>query len=205
MSQNSEQAFPFLRRVVSGAQGGAEEPFVATDDALDLPALSVDAFEETPFHLPPVLGLGPAAARVAAIQGNDRAANPQLLAAQPVVAFAVIARVAQQAGQPEVADGLPHGRGELRMVVARATHDIRPGNQMALGVTDQCELGPATTPKATLSAAFDEVGACLVTLQAGGVNGPLGLGGDQAEVTGALKNGRQQAVESPFFNRRSSA
>jgi len=79
---------------------------MSADHALDLPALSIDALEEPPFHLPPIL-----------------------------------------------------------------------------------RLGPAATAKTPVSKAFYKVGADVVAFQAGGVNGPLGLGGDQAELAGTLENG----------------
>jgi hypothetical protein len=91
------------------------------------------------------------------------------------------------------------------VVVARSANHIRAGDQVRLGVADQRELGPAATPEAAVTATFDEVGADVAALQARGVNGPLGLGGEQAEVAGAVENGGQQANESPFFKSRSSA
>lgn len=205
MSQNSEQALTFLSLVVSGSQGGAEQPLMSADHALDLPALPIDAFEEPPFHLPPILGFGPAASRVTSVQGDDRTANPQPLAAQAVVALAVIAGVAQQTGQVDVANGLPHRGPKLRMVVARSANHEGSGNQMALRVTDQGELGPAATAKTPVSTAFYKVGAHVVAFQAGGVNRSLGLGSDQVKLASAVENGAQEAGKSPFFRRRSSA
>lgn len=205
VSQNAEQTFSLLRSVVSGPQGRTEPSLVTADDALGLPTLPIDALQKAAFHLPPIFGFGPPTARVAPVQGNDRAANPQFLAAEPVVAFAVITRVAQQPGEVKVTNGLAHGRGKLRVVIARSADHVRAGDQVRLGVADQRELGPAATPKTAETATIDEVGADVMAFQAGGVDGPFGLGGQQPQFAGTSENGLQQSGKSPFFSRRSSA
>jgi len=205
MGQDSQQALAFLGGVVTGAQRRAQPSFVPRDHTLDLPAIPIDPLVESPFHLAAIPCLRPAAPGVARVQRNHRAADAQRLSAEPMIALTVVAGVGQHASQVHVADRLAHGRRELAMVVAGAANHVGGRDQMALRVTDQRQLGPAATAKTPITTAFDEVGADVVGLQAGGVNGALGLGGNQAALDGVLEDNAQEPVKSPFFISRCSA
>ena len=61
------------------------------------------------------------------------------------------------------------------------------------------------TAYAQLLPAQPMIGLAVVARQAGGINRTLGLGGDQAAFAGAVDNGPEQFMESPFFRRRRSA
>ena len=205
MRQDPQQALALLSGVVPGPQGRVQQALVARDHAFDLPAMPVDALGEPAFHQAAVLGLGPTTPRVPAVQRNGRAGNAQLLSTQDVVAFAVVAGIGQQAGQAQVPDRLAHGRGELGMIVAGTSDDRGPGNQMGLCVADDGQLGPTSATKTPVSAAIHEVGADVVGLQAGGVDGPFALGADQPTLDGTLEDNGQEPVKSPFFISRCSA
>ena len=205
MSQDPQQALALLGGVVAGPQGRVQQALVPRDHAFDLPAMTVDSLREPAFHQPAVLGLGPTTPRVPAVQRNGGAAYPQLFSTQDVVAFAVVAGVGQQAGQTHMSDCLTHGRGELGMVVAGASHHPGASNQVGWRVTDDGQLGPAATAKTLVSTAFHEVGADVVGLQAGGVDGAFGLGSDQPALCRTLEDDAPEPVESPFFTSRCSA
>jgi hypothetical protein len=93
----------------------------------------------------------------------------------------------------------------LRVVVAGSSHHQSSGDQVSRRVADDRQLGPTMTAERLVSAALDEVGADVTGLQAGGIDGPLGLGADQAALTRTLEDRGQEAVKSPFFIRRCSA
>ena len=67
MGEDPNEAFLLLRTPGTCAQGGAQEPLVAGDDALDLGALTVDALEEAFTHLAAVARFWPFAPVIAAI------------------------------------------------------------------------------------------------------------------------------------------
>jgi len=205
MGQNSQQALALLGGVVACPQCRVESSLVPRDHALDLPAMPVNSLGETALHETSVSTLGPATPGIPAVDGDGRGANAQLLSAQDVVALAVIGGVGQQAGQADIPNGLAHGRGELRMVIAGPPDHHGTSDQVGLRMTDDRQLRPATTAESPVSTAFDEVGADVMGLQAGRVDGPLALGGDQAALGNSLEDDRQQAMESPFFINRPSA
>ena len=205
MGQNSQQALALLGGVVSSPQRRVQPSLVPRDHALDLPAIPIDTLVESPFHLATISCLGPAASGVAWIERNDRAADAQFPSAEPMIALTVVARIAQQAGQAYIPSRLAHRRSELAMVVAGAPNHVGGRDQVTLRVTDQRQLGPAATAKTPVSPAFHKVGADVVGLQPGRVDGPLGLGSDQAALGCPPEEDAQQPLKSPFFTSRCSA
>ncbi|MDT8362596.1 hypothetical protein RQ765_19910, partial [Roseomonas mucosa] len=60
-----------------------------TEPALDVPALVVEGFGEAVAHGPPVEGLGPAAAGVAAVEADHCLPDAEVFAAEAVVVLGV--------------------------------------------------------------------------------------------------------------------
>jgi len=205
MCQDSQQALAFLGGVVTGPQRRVQPSLVPRDHALHLPAIPVDSLVESALHLATILCFGPAPCGVTPVQRNDRTAYAQLLSAQPMIGLAVVARIGREAGQAHVADRLPHRRSKLRAVIAGAGNHNSACNQVALRVADDRQLGPAAAAKPLVSLAIHEVGADVMGLQAGRVDGTLGLGGDQAALGCPLEEDMREPVESPFFISRPSA
>ena len=205
MSQNFHQALLLLSGIGAGSQGRIEQTFMPRDRAFDLPAMPVDSLGEPALHQAAVPGLGPMATVLAAVQPDRRGANAQLLAAQDMVGFAVVAGVRQQPGQMQMTDRLTHGRGELGVVATRSLHHSGRRDQMGPRMTDDGQLGPGAIATTGVSAAVLEVGADVVRLQAGGVDRPFRFVFDQAALSRPLKDDAQEAVKSPFFSSRCSA
>jgi hypothetical protein len=75
---------------------------------------------------------------------------------------------------------------------------------MAAGMADGGELGPQ--PGAVFTAgALEEVLRGVAALQAGGVQGRLGLGANQAALAGARGGLEEEQDELPFFRSRLAA
>jgi len=212
MSQDAQVALALPRLVRPAAQRRVEQALVAREGALRLPALAVDPLvpaalrplAEAPPHLPPVAGPGPLAALAPPVERDDRGADAQALPAQPVVLLAIEGRVGQQAVPGHSQRRLPHGRPQLRRVVAGGRADGGGGEEVAAGVADDGELGPQ--PGAVLAAgALEEVLRSVAALQAGGVEGRLGLGANQAALAGARGGLEEEQDELPFFRSRLAA
>jgi hypothetical protein len=197
VSQYAEVAFALTGGVGLAPQRRAQEPLVPGEGALRLPALPVDppvaalpgpAAEALP-HLAAVAGLGPLPPPVAAVEGDHRGAGAKVLARQPVVLLAVEGGV---------------GQAELRGVIGRAQADGGRGEEVAARVADGGELGPQA--RGVLAAgALEEVAGGVLALQAGGVEGRLGLVTDQAAFFCARGGLEEEQDKLPFFNSRCAA
>lgn len=204
MRQDADQTLLRLRLVAACPQGRAEEPFVAADGAFDLPPLPVEAPGEMPGHLPPILRTRRSVAS-ARIQGDHRGADAQFLPAEPVVVFGVVGGVSQQAVETHAGGSLTQRFGELGRVVARTTADHDAGQKVTLRVADHGELRPFSAPERPVAVAIHVVGAGVSSLQARGVDGPLGVLPDQPERCCTLEAGSGKRVESPLFSSRCCA
>ena len=203
MGQHAQEALAGLGLVVARPHGRAQDSFVLTDGALDLPPLAVDAPVEPTRHLCPVTSRR-RRVRPALIDGDDRRADPELLPAEGMVVLGVVASVGQQAVEADVPGRLPHGLGELRRVVARAARGHRTGQKVRGVVADHGELRPVLAASQAPAAA-QVVDAGLMGFQPCGVDGGLGAVLDQAAAAGGSKDGAQEGIESPLFSRRFSA
>jgi hypothetical protein len=203
VGEDAKQAFLGLGLGRAGAQGRPEQALVAADGALDLPPLPVDAPEEPPGHLRAIAAsrLAPGAA---VVQGDERQADAELLAAEPVVVLGVVGGVGQEPVEMDALGRLPHGRGEVRGVVARAPAREAAGQKVRLRVADQRELRPRG-PAPQAAASVQVVEARLAALQARRVDRRLGPLVDEPQPAGPQEGGSKEGVESPFFSSRCCA
>src|SRR5947199_7519308 len=85
MGEDAQQAFALTRLLGAGPQRGPEQPLVAAEHALSLPALPVyppvpaalRLPPEAPHHLPAVARLGPLAPGAAAVERDHGAADAE--------------------------------------------------------------------------------------------------------------------------------
>ncbi len=91
-----------------------------------------------------------------------------------MIVLAVISGVGQQAVQRRMADRLGDSLGELRGVIGRTATDHRTGHQVAGGVADERELGPAAATERPVSFAVDVIRTRVAALETGGVDGGFG-------------------------------
>ena len=204
MSQNAKIAFTFLRLVRPGSQGRSQQAFVSGDRAFGLPALAINSFGKTAFHLTPITSSGPFATATA-VQRNYGRTNSQFVATQSMVMLTVVGRIAQQSVPRDLLARLSHRFGKLRRIIARAfAHDGRCP-QMAARMANHCQLDPLITQKPLIARAQNVMPRRLSTLQSGGVDSRLWFLGDQAAHLGKAQGLLQKEIESPFFTSRCSA
>ena len=204
VSQNFDKAFPFPRRVVSGSQRRTQNPFVLGKTAFDLDALAIDPIGKLPFHLLSISALGRLGTPTT-IERDHGGPNSQVLSCQRMIGFRIKPGIAQQAIKSKVPAGLNHGRGKMGTVVVGAPgHDTAP-EQVGLRVADGRDFGPGGVLSRAFAGPVQIVGTDMMGLEPGGINGPLRLIGDQIQLSGAVQNGVQEIVQSPFFSSRCSA
>jgi hypothetical protein len=218
MGENSQIAFSFACRVAPAMQRGSQSTLKAGDDAFNLPALPVFAAVKALGHLPAIAPLGhagsptPAAAvfplkgraTSAAVEVNYRGTDPQALPGHPVIGLGIVAAVGQQSVNFQIPGGLEHRRPEETQVVAGPdTGDCR-GNQMALGVTDNRQLGILAFAVAAVavSPAPGIVGRTDRRLQSCRVDGRFRLLVDQPNALSIREDRTEQIFKAPFFPRR---
>lgn len=76
---------------------------------------------------------------------------------------------------------------------------------MGVRVANQRQLGPLTMSTDLSVTAPLEITTDVPRFQPGGVNGPLGVGLDQAVSASSLDGAAQEGLESRFFKSRCSA
>jgi len=212
VGEHAEVALAFPGWLGLAPQGRAEQPLVPGEGALRLPALAVHPLvpaaarllAEALDHLPPVARLGPLAAPVAAVQRDDRRAGAEVLPGQAVVLLAVEGGVAQHAVPADEQRGLLQDRAELGGVVTRADREGGPGEEVAAGVAGDGELDPRLGALGR-AGPDEEVAGGMAALQAGGIDGGLGLLPDQAAALGARGGLKKEQDELPFFSSRAAA
>ena len=149
MGEHLQEDFRFLVGPLDGGNRGAEPTLVSAEDALDLPALAVDAFRaarawrlaESTHHLTPIFRSGPFAAPTP-VERDHRGPNPQLVARGRVVVFRVVPRVGQQGIDRGTRDGLTSGGNQVGSVLGRATGHGRRPEQVGRCIDDGGQLGP---------------------------------------------------------------
>ena len=101
--------FPFSRLFGPTVQRRTQTPLVTGERALRLPALTVLPLREMALHLPPIFGLGMFTALAPPVDGDDRAANAQIFAAEAMIFFAIEGCVCQDAIPAHDQGGLVQG------------------------------------------------------------------------------------------------
>ncbi len=201
MGKDAYEAFMRLSFIRSGSEGRTEEPFVARDGALDLPAIPVKAVVEATLHLRTIFRRRrPGAASL--VQGDHCGPDAELLAAEPMVVLCIIGCVGQKTVKADIIGGLSDCLRELGRVVAGPPAHHRARKQVRCAVADYGQLGPAFASKGPVAPALDVVGTDVLGFKTGGIDSRLGALIDQPQASGSLENSSDKRLESPFFSRR---
>jgi hypothetical protein len=212
VSKHAEVALALPGLLGLAPQGRTQQPLVPGEGALRLPALPVDPavptatrlLAEALDHLPPIARLRPLAAPVPAVERDDRGADAELLPGQAVVRLAVKGGVAQHAVPADNQRRLLQDRAELRGIVTGSDRDGGPGEEVAARVTSDGELDPGLGTVRGARADIEVAGG-VAALQAGGIDGCLGLVPAQAAFLGARSGLEEEQDELPFFSSRCAA
>ena len=205
MSQDSQTTFTILRLFGSGPESRTEKTLVPGDRTLDLPAIAINPFMKSAFHLPSILCSRPLWAGTAFIQRDHRRTNSKVLTAKLMVVFAVVGGICQKAVKPQILSRQDDCRGELRRIVAGTLRSNRRDKQVAESMAHQRQFGPVFTAKSLVTATLNVIGADVSAFQARSVDCPFGLRVNQAALACSPDNSPEQFMESPFFSRRCSA
>lgn len=152
--------------------------------ALGMPALVVGGLREAVSHGAPIGRLGPATARVAAVEADDGLPHAEVFAAEAMVMLCIIARVAKGDVDPDKGGSLLHGGGEVRRVLAGADARHRAKDQVRMGMNHGGEFRPGALAVSLAPAPLPEVGADVPRLEPGRVHCRDGGGIDQAAPAG---------------------
>lgn len=136
----------------------------------------------------------------ARIDGNHGAADAKLDPAQHVVMFRVIGFVRQKPSWPQIGRCLPHGRDEIRRVLAWTKTGNGSYDQLRSGVENSGQLGPRRVLRIARPELALKVDRDMPCFQAGGVDRRriAGIIGDQAASPSTVAASCQQSLESPF-------
>jgi len=208
VGQETKGGLAVLAVTGAGGEGGAQPSLHHGEDRLDLPPLAVGLRGEPagqPSAMEPSEPSGPTVppSSAAAVQGED-ASDAEVVSAEAVGRFAVIAGVAQECGKGLAAVGLPDGGLELAVVGLGPSVHHEPQDQMTAGVAKGRNLritglvvGPVTlaTPR--------EIVRHVTRFQTRRVDGGQAAGGrDQADPAGLLERGVEEPRGGVFFRSR---
>ena len=104
MCNDAETDLARLAVISSGPKGRAEVPLEHAEGCFDLPPLAVELLGESPLHQASVIAVHRFALSVlpgpSALRRRDNAANAQVVPADAVEPFGLVARIAQQRLEP---------------------------------------------------------------------------------------------------------
>ena len=189
----------------ASGQGFTHVPLESGEDALALPALTVDPPGKAVLHEASVSAgrFGPEpAARVDRDRGG---ADSELLATQVMEVLRVVAGVGKHSLDSEIARSLADDRFEAYGIMGCTRTDSCTTDKMRGVVGSHRQLDESPQTGGSLALAPQEIAAGVMALQTGGVNGYVRLGRCQATSAGTVEYSAEQALESPFFSSRCSA
>ena len=196
---------------LAGLERRAQVPLHHREHRLDLPALAVLLPREPP--LQPSSPAAPRSARpsvlplLAAHGRREDALDAELLAAEDVRSFALVARVAQDCLHAMSRERLSHEFRELDDVGLRSAVDVTAQDEVALHIADGRELREtALVVPAVMPAPTGVVAGYVACLHAGRIDRRgLVRRGYQAAALREPNRLVKESSRAPFFRRRRSA
>ncbi len=170
MSNRPEEYFVLLCRVLARGQGRSKASLVPGEAAFGLGSSPILLVGESIVHHP-AISPGRRLGRVAAIDGNDRTANPQLHSAQRMVVFRIIAPVGKDPSRTQDGRGLLHRRNKIGRILTETLTGHRTDNQLRSRMKDGRQLRPGCVPRCwILPESPLEMNQCMPRFQACGVD-----------------------------------
>jgi len=139
MGEHAQHLLGSEGRGAARGKRGAQPPLVSGEDALDLLALRIQRVGKGAPHGPTVRGPGPAAGG-APVEGYRGRGHAQLLPAEPVHVFRIVACIGGGRREADQPGGLAQHRGQGGGVMRRPPAGQRPDNQVRARVDDDRQL-----------------------------------------------------------------
>ena len=171
---------------------------MTAEHTLDLPALSVEALEESALHLPAVSGLRPASGFLAALDRNQ-AVRAQVHADEGMHFFGITSAIPKHTPNAHAAGGFQQNFRRLQRVAARSNADLRAQHEVAVNVNATGQLGPARNRKTFVTALGTKIMRGMSYFEACAIAGHLNACGDQFPKTGAADELVKKCVDRAFF------
>ena len=212
VGQHTQLALTLAGGIRPTPEGAAEASLVPGEGTLGLPPLAVYPLVPAPLrllaepldHLPAVRSLRPPPPLPAAVQRDHGGPDPEFLPGVGVVGLGVERRVGQHPVPGDRQGRLGHDRCELRGVVGRAGADTRPGEEVALGIDRDGELGPQAG-RVFLTGPLEEVARRVPALQPRSIDGGGRPVADQA-AAGCGRGGADKEDDGlPLLSSREAA
>lgn len=167
-----------------------------------MPAMPINSPWEMPSHLRTISTLRVAAGSLAVsfVELENREPNAQVFATQPVVFFAIITGIAQQAVQLHATGALLDCVRKLNVIVARTLGRDYSNPKITAGITNGCQFREIIPRKTFISTALDIITADMMVFKASRINSAFRLLGDYSTFASMSKNGLLELFKSPFFN-----
>jgi hypothetical protein len=188
-----------LSDIVSRSKCRTEPSLMAGKSTLCLRTLAISPPRKAVVHLSSILSFRRTIA-TAWVDRNHRAADAKLDAAQHVIMFRVIRFVRQKPSWPQIDRRLPHGRDEIRRVLAWAKTGNGPDDQLRSSVENSGQLGPRRVLRITRPELALKVDRDMPCFQAGGVDCRriAGIIDDQAASPSTVTASCEKSLEPPF-------
>lgn len=142
MGEHAQHLLGGQRRAAAGRERGAQPPLVPGEHALHLLALAIQGMGEGATHGPAIGRARPASGRPS-VESHRGRCHAQLLSAEPVHVFRVVARIGRGRHEVNEPRRLAEHRREGGRVVRRPPAGERPDNEVRAGVDDDGQLGVA--------------------------------------------------------------
>lgn len=185
--------------VVSCGKCRTEPSLMAGKSTLRLRTLAILPPRKAVVHLSPIPSFRWTIA-TAWVDRNHGAADAKLDAAQHVIMFRVIRFVRQKPSWPQIGRRLPHGRDEIRGVLAWAKTGNGSDDQLRSGVENSGQLRPRRVLRITSPELALKVDRDMPCFQAGGVDRRrvAGIIDDQAASPSTVTTSCEKSLEPPF-------
>ena len=187
MSQNPQQRFIELGRLVTGMKISTQKALVSGESTFDLPALSIDSAKEALFHLSAIFSSGPLQ-RISPASWDDGGTDAQNIPAQDMVVLSIISGVAQYLIPVSFCCRLTQNRSELRRILRGTPTDEGSRQKMSAGMTCDREFRPLASVKTLVATAPDIVTTDVTAFQTSGIDGNLGFFANEFALPSSTKN-----------------
>ena len=151
-------------------------------------------------QLSPVAPPRPPSWKAAGIEFDRGEPDTEFFPGKDVIVFAVVSGISEEAVEVKVRRGLPHGRREVRRILAGASPESDSGNQVGVGVADGGQLGPTRMGGRLIALSSARVVPTdMTSLESRRINGAFGFAVDQAALACAVEDGSHELLKAPFF------